>query len=185
MNNGTSLRTNVLKPLNPYQKSNTEISPFFRELDGFAGLEPTIGGTGGFFTNINIVQGGKTDSDSLIGGSGTDTFNITGTKTANNIDEIVGGAETDAIVGLDAAANWTLGDTNWYISTNTLNFASFETLVGGSEDDTFSISGARSANLLGQGGEDTFLFADAATLTGAIDGGASSDLLDFTSYTAD
>src|SRR4029077_19555195 len=53
-----------------------------------------------------------------------------------------------------------------------LSFSSMENLNGGAGNDTFNVSGSQSANLNGNDGDDIFDFADGATLSGTMNGGA-------------
>ena len=100
-----------------------------------------------------------------------------------NVDALVGGTAVDTLTGLNAAATWELDGTDRYLGTNVAGFSGFENLVGGSEADTFAISGAQTANLTGGAGTDTFQFANGASLTGTMDGGAAADTLDLTAAT--
>jgi len=83
-----------------------------------------------------------------------------------NIDNLLGGSANDTLTGLAADGVWNLtgADSGAYTSTNTLTFASFQSLIG-------------------LGGADRFVFADGATISGTLDGGAGSDTLDYTAYT--
>src|SRR5439155_20410581 len=55
-----------------------------------------------------------------------------------------------------------------------LNFSSLESSVGNSGTDLFNIKTSLSANLDGQGGDDTFAFFNNAVLTGTLTGGSQS-----------
>ncbi|MGD8574588.1 MAG: hypothetical protein PVJ40_06520, partial [Gammaproteobacteria bacterium] len=99
----------------------------------------------------------------------------------DNINSVTGsGTAGDTLTGLNAAASWTLGSSNTYSSTNTLAFAGFGTLNGGSSADSFTVNTTHSASLNGNGGND--LFTLLAALTGAIDGGAGTDSIDWSGY---
>ncbi|MBC1329585.1 beta strand repeat-containing protein, partial [Trichormus variabilis] len=150
-----------------------------------ATLTGTIdGGTGAdtldYAAYTTARQIALTDLGIRDGFSGTDAAISNG---FNNIDTIVGSSTTDTITGINAAANWEIDGTNRYLSTNILNFSGIENLVGGSDADTFTISGAQTANIIGGAGADTFQFNDTATLTGTIDGGTGADTLDYAAYT--
>ena len=101
----------------------------------------------------------------------------------SNIDAVVGSTGADTLTGLNAAATWEVDGSNRYTSTNTLSLTAFETLVGGSGVDTFMISGAPTADVRGGAGADQFAFANGATLTGTIQGGADADTLDYAAFT--
>ena len=57
-------------------------------------------------------------------------------------------------------------------------------LIGGSNADTFNISGNRTADLFGRGGNDRFVFADGAHLTGTLNGESGLDTLDLSAFTS-
>ena len=62
---------------------------------------------------------------------------------------------------------------------NNVTYLGIESLVGSSGDDTFNIVGALTHTLRGGAGNDTFVFADGATLTGTVDGQSGTDTLNF------
>ena len=103
----------------------------------------------------------------------------------DNINALVGSAATtDTLNGANTNAQWEIDGTNRYsVGANTLAFSSFETLVGGTMMDTFTLSGAQTHNLNGNSGDDTFVFTDNARLNGNIDGFGGYDTLDFSAYT--
>ncbi len=98
------------------------------------------------------------------------------TLNFDNINELIGSSiATDSLTGINANADWNIDGTNQYDSTNTLDFSSFETLIGNDDVDTFTLNGAHTLNLFGMNGDDEFIFADeAASLTGSIDGGTGA-----------
>ncbi|MGQ0570846.1 MAG: beta strand repeat-containing protein, partial [Armatimonadota bacterium] len=148
------------------------------------------------FTLTGSVDGGG-GSDTLnlsayttnvavtLTGIGTDGFNATTagapnpvSGTVSNINVLNAGSGTgDSLTGINAAATWTVSGADSYSSTNTLSFSGVETLTGGTNADTFNISGAQAHALNGGAGADSFVLLGGATLTGAIDGGADSDTL--------
>jgi Ca2+-binding RTX toxin-like protein len=106
------------------------------------------------------------------------------------VNSFIGGSSFTAIDtfdGLDVASQWTVGPTtSLYMADGaTALFERFETLNGGANNDTFSITGNSIANLNGGDGNDVFNFQDAATLTGTIDGGnhTTEDRVDYSAYT--
>ncbi|NOY97926.1 MAG: calcium-binding protein, partial [Chloroflexi bacterium] len=104
----------------------------------------------------------------------------------DNIETVVGSAAADTLTGVDAAAIWDVTTPNVYRYTSggsTLNFSNFENLVGGSGADVFQVAGSQTLNLFGQGGDDRFVFADGAVLTGSINGGTGSDVFDLSAST--
>jgi hypothetical protein len=68
--------------------------------------------------------------------------------------------------------------------TVTQNGTAINRLIGGSNADTFNISGNRTADLFGRGGNDRFVFADGANLTGTLNGESGLDTLDLSAFTS-
>lgn len=104
------------------------------------------------------------------------------TNDFSNVDRLVGSSVTgDTLNGLDVDSAWTIDTPNTYSDlTNSVEFASFETLNGGSQDDTFNVLTSETASLFGNNGNDSFNFQDdAAALTGSISGGPGNNSLDF------
>ena len=167
------------------------------KLSGGAGADTFQVGEGAALTGT--LDGGA-DADTLTYAAATTARQVTltglgsvdgfvGTASSisggfSNIDAVVGSTGADTLTGLNAAATWEVDGSNRYTSTNTLSLTAFETLVGGSGLDTFTISGAPSADVRGGAGADQFTFADGATLTGTLQGGADTDTLDYAAVTA-
>ncbi|RMG78267.1 MAG: hypothetical protein D6712_21755, partial [Chloroflexi bacterium] len=166
---------------------------------GFDFYENLSGGSSNIFTIFNGMVG-----NNLIGGSGDDLFIFTvngslqdgfidgqggndtlswvnyggdvtvdlqnmtgtgllGTTTFTNIDTIVGSANNDTIIGPNANTTWDLTGADAG-TVNGIDYSGFENISGGNADDIFD-------------------FADGATVSGTIDGGAGVDTLDFADYT--
>ncbi|NLO98664.1 MAG: hypothetical protein GX091_11480, partial [Peptococcaceae bacterium] len=133
------------------------------------GFEGTIAGTlSGTFGHITHFIGGKTTADSLRGMDEASTWTLEGNKiTYTNaaiksvLENILGTVLPDSV---------------------RISVADLEILIGGSKGDTFIISGNVPYSLRGGDGDDSFSFADKATLQGSIDGGAGKDTLDFSPY---
>ena len=130
------------------------------------------GGVGGFEGTEGSISGGFTNLDGLIGSS----------------------TEDDVFTGMDADAVWNLAIGGYSAMARFLNYAGFETLIGGSSDDTFLISGTQQVDLNGAAGDDRFVFGLGAILDGFINGGNPSaplsagqvgDALDYSAYTMD
>ena len=69
-----------------------------------------------------------------------------------NITAVIGTGGTDTLTGVNEDATFTVDGTgNTYESTNTLSFAAFENLTGGSMVDTFTINAAHTGDLSGGG----------------------------------
>ncbi|RMG79006.1 MAG: hypothetical protein D6712_20350, partial [Chloroflexi bacterium] len=147
-------------------------------------------------TVTDVVLPPATPTLNIVGnnfavGSGTDYF--------RNMDIVVGSSATDdRIRGMTTDATWDISypinPYNTYTETTSGNnhdmrFNGVEDVYGGDAVDTFNISGnqgvqaGQAVNLFGGNADDTFAFADGATLTGRIDGQGNSDWLDFSAYT--
>ena len=150
------------------------------------------------FSTIETLIGGNANDTLTFAGIGTvtltalgtvDGFNATEsvyTGTIRNINTVLGGAGSDTLIGLDTAGMFEIDGTNRYINGNTLDFSLVELAKGGAGNDSFLISNSQTINLKGMGGDDKFIFADNATLSGAtpaIDGGIGTDTLDYSAYT--
>ncbi|MBC1325340.1 hypothetical protein, partial [Trichormus variabilis] len=167
----------------------------------------TVNINAGAGADIFELSNGSTLSGTIDGGTGIDTLNYSADTTAQqvtltglgssdgfagtsnltqqftNIDNVIGGSGNNTLTGLNASATWEIDGTNRYISTNNLSFTGFSNLTGGSNADTFIITGNQTADLRGQAGADRFQFNNAANLTGTIDGGTDSDTIDASAYT--
>jgi acrosin len=171
----------------------------------FSNVENLKGGTG---NDTFAVSGSASLSGSISGLSGSDTLSFNGYTSPvavtilsanvngfngttsvlgggfNGIDSLNGTTGTDSLTGVDTSSTFNLSSTDTYIlGSYSLAFSGFETLNGGSAADVFNITGTQPVSLYGNGGDDTFNFADAAILNGILDGGAGNDVLNFASYT--
>jgi Ca2+-binding RTX toxin-like protein len=119
---------------------------------------PGAAGIGFYFT---------TEWVTLDAGSGDDTFAVNSEPTVSTV--ILNGHEGDnTIVGPNNPYNsWQVYDTN----AGFLNF--------------FHVYFSGCANLIGGSGSDNFLLYDGVGVTGAIDGGAGDNYLDYSAYTTD
>jgi RHS repeat-associated protein len=135
-------------------------------LDGGAGTNTVaVSGPGGYTLASGLITrtvGGalsltNVTQANLVGGTGNDTFNVSGWTGTATLD---GGAGMNKIVAT-ADANFTLGNTSLALSTGasfTLANLQQAVLTGGAGNNTFDISGwTRSATLTGGGGTDTVL----------------------------
>jgi autotransporter-associated beta strand protein len=127
------------------------------DLSAVAGASATVAAlsnTGASLTAVTNVGGGATGIDNLIG-SGTGT-----------------------LTGENATRTWNLGATQTYTNgPNTLTFAGFATLQGGSGADTFNVTVDPASVTQINGGAGADLFDIDVTLTAAINGEAGSDTL--------
>jgi hypothetical protein len=114
------------------------------------------------FTSIENLTGGSDDdtfafaaakaiSGQIDGGAGSNTLDfsayrtpiianlqtgaVTATKGFSNIDTFVGGASLDKLIGPNASNTWNITSPNAG-TVGSVSFASFESLTGGTLDDT-------------------------------------------------
>lgn len=98
----------------------------------------------------------------LLGGSGADAFDVNAVPlTGLSLD---GGAGANKLSGPFATNVWSIAAVNAGTLNTTVKFKNVPSLTGGA-------------------GADRFVLANAKGLTGAIDGGAGSDTLDYSAYT--
>ena len=114
----------------------------------------------------NIISSAAQTDDGLVnitGTAGNDflTLDLTNFSTPVSINFLGGGSDTLAGDAVDTTWDIT-GQNAGKVNTN-IDFTGFENLVGGSDSDLFN-------------------FADGATITGTVDGGAGSNSLDYTEY---
>ncbi|WP_197997539.1 cadherin domain-containing protein, partial [Gimesia panareensis] len=144
-------------------------------IDGLGGSDSLDYSASTFSLALGLSSTGTTDG---FAGSESSTL-----AAFDNIDSIQGSGNSDTLTGINAGAIWTLDGANQYSSTNTLSFSGFENLTGGTDVDSFNITGSQSLNLAGNSGNDVFSFADSASLTGTIDGQAGADQIDYSALT--
>jgi len=99
----------------------------------------------------------------ITGLGATDGFAGTATRISGTFDDIntlVGSAGADTLVGANLSSNFNINGANsgTYVSTRTLTFSSVEALTGGTDTDTFT-------------------FANAGSITNAINGGTGTNTL--------
>ena len=146
-------------------EAGAELDGFF---DGQAGLD-----------TLDYSGFDQARSFSLLPALGeTDGFDIrvdSITADALNMEQILGTALNDELIGRDAQATFNIysGLDNYVDETSArvLYFDAIEDLYGGSQVDTFNLYGDHSGNLHGMGGDDAFTFSNTAQLTGYLDGG--------------
>ena len=107
----------------------------------------------------------------------------------SNVDSLTGGSSGDTVIGLNRISLWDLDGTDQYVDQTTgrtLDFSLIENLQGGNGSDTFNLAVNQTQNLFGGAGDDEFLFADGVLPDGSLilDGGADSDVVDFTAHTS-
>jgi hypothetical protein len=196
----TYTSTNTLGFSNFTQLTGGTVADTFK----IAGFQPVSLAGGGGVTNFVFADGANV-TGTIDGGTGKSTVDwsaystarnvvLTGPGTSHgfagteatigggfdNIDNLVAPATADgSLAGIDAVATWSLGTTDTYKSTNSLTFAGFTQLVGGTASDAFKIAGVQTVSLAGGGGANDFVFADGARVTGTIDGGTGPSTLDW------
>jgi Ca2+-binding RTX toxin-like protein len=145
----------------------------------FTGIENLTGGNGQ--DRFAFIGNGRL-TGSINGGSGSnimDYHEYTGGAveislgsnqatglggTFNNIASFIGSSEVDGITGPDTGTLFQVTGVDQII-VNGIHFTGFESLTGGS-------------------GNDTFKFNNGTGVTGTIDGGAGRDTIDFSAYTS-
>jgi filamentous hemagglutinin family protein len=101
------------------------------------------------------------DFNNLTGGTDSDTFSLSAGILSG---EINGGAGDDTLVGENTANTWNILTADAGNATGIGSFSSIE-------------------NLTGNAGTDDFIFADASSLSGVINGSSSNDSVDFSAET--
>lgn len=112
------------------------------------------------------------------GFAGTESTLLAGAASFSGIDSIRGGAGADGLNGLDVSSTWGLDGTNTYTDDmgRTLAFSDIQTLNGGSDADTFNVTGIRSLTINGgAGGDQLNLATDGSFLSGPFDGDSGTD----------
>ncbi|MFA6501883.1 MAG: filamentous hemagglutinin N-terminal domain-containing protein, partial [Parachlamydiales bacterium] len=141
----------------------------------FYGVSGADGSITAGFTNIKSIIGGSA-SNTLMGVSSGNTFNITGSNS---------GSVSDG--GGPHAAFASFGTLSGGIGNDTFNLSSgsVTNINGNAGTNTYNLNGGDvTGQITGGSGNDSFIFANGATVTGAINGGTSgTNALDFFAYT--
>jgi filamentous hemagglutinin family protein len=144
--------------------------------NGFSNIQNLTGGnqndTFAFNNGANIdglIDGGAGAEDTVDYSAYTDDATADLNRIRNVEIGIGGQGANDTLVGVtDTPNNWQItGANEGTVNANdqiTFNFRDFENLTGGDQEDTFA-------------------FADQATLTGNIDGGGANNTIDYSAYT--
>ena len=102
----------------------------------------------------------------------------------DNIQQILGGAGRDHLVGLNTPSEWHInGKTGQYIDLNsmrTLDFTLEDVIGGGGSFNVFNLSGDVEGDVIGTALDDVFIIQPGATFKGKIDGLSGNDALDLT-----
>ena len=175
----------------------------------FSGIDNLTGSSAADIFNVNVsatidiaagddadqftVADGAVITGSFNGGAGADDFEFNGVITLPTLD---GGTENDTVdlAGGSNAVNLSLDDAMNIESV--IGTGQSDTLTGTASDDAFSViddngidNGTVNGviftsfeNLAGAGGNDSFQFQNTLGLTGGIDGGADTDVIDYSQY---
>jgi len=150
---------------------NTTVIP------AFSGIENLTGGTS---PNVFVFGNGAGVTGSLNGGTGGGTLNyasyttsvavnlqtnkVTGVGgTATNLVGVTGGSGSNTLTGANTPSTWNITGNNAGNINNSLTFAAFANLTGGTANDTF-------------------VFGNAAGVSGTINGGAGTNGLNYSAY---
>ena len=157
---------------------SSSVDNFTFEATGLLTGTVGVNGNGG----VDVLTTSSNDDQITITSPATTGFAglVSAVSSFTNIGSINGGDGDDTLTGDDELAGWGVDGTNEYTSNGrTVSFSEIENLVGGSADDTFSVSDSQTVDLEGAGGNDIFSLANGSDLTGVIDGGSGSDQLTF------
>ncbi len=141
-----------------------------------AALAGSVNGQGG----TDTLQGDLINDVTLTGSTAADGFSgeadagiVSATSDFTGIDNVIG---TATLTGRDVVSTWTLNGTGTYFDgTATIAFSGFTTLQGGTDSDTFNVTGESTFDV--NGGAGTDLFDVDAPLNGMIAGQAGVDTL--------
>ncbi|MGH3237474.1 MAG: beta strand repeat-containing protein, partial [Streptosporangiaceae bacterium] len=182
-------------------------------INGGAGSNTLTGNNSGDGFNISAANSGSvtglvtgfSNIQNLTGGTGNDTFTLSGTGNLSGV--ITGGGGVDTLVGNNLTNTWAISGVNAGTlsdANGSNSFAGITNLTGGSGNDTltgvaggsnWSITGANAVSvsgmnatsmeaLVGGAGTDVFTLAsDVPTFNGSITGGGGVDTLAATNGT--
>jgi Ca2+-binding RTX toxin-like protein len=169
----------------------------------FTSFETLQGGAG----NDAFTMSDEASISALIGSSGVDSLDLSAFSSARSvaltagladgfagsdasigtftgIDNLTGSGQADSLTGVDANSTWDIGLDTYTTSSRTLNYTSFETLIGNGSRDIFNVTSNSTANLIGGAGDDSFSLADGVTLMGSANGGSGNDTVDLSSQSS-
>ncbi len=150
-------------------------------------LTVNMGASNGNFTIAALDSGfaAKSPDVTIHGEAGNDLLNLNA-RTGTGLYTFDGGADTDTLVGPNAAQTWNVtgADAGHINGTNVVVFDAVENLTGGTNNDTFVIAtgGSVSGTITGNGGSDTLRQTDGTNLWNitAADAGNVTDVFAFT-----
>ncbi len=158
--------------------SGTGTGSMFGGLVIFSNFSNLTGGSGN--DTFTFANGAGIDGN-LDGGGGSNTLNESAYTTAvavdlagltasgvggniANVQTFAGGSGSNTLSGPNTATTWTLSGSNAGTLTGGFSFSAFASLTGGA-------------------GDNTFVFAAGATLSGTLTGGGGTNSLDYSAYT--
>ncbi len=127
------------------------------------------GGTGNDVLDLSALAASKVTLTGLTVAPASTGFdgNVDSVASFTGVEEIKGSTAgaTDELIGLNAAATWTINDAtgNSYATTRTLKWSAFENLTGNAGIDTYKVQNNATSNTLtldGKAGGDKFLIGD-------------------------
>jgi fibronectin-binding autotransporter adhesin len=151
-------------------------------LGGFVNIENLVGRTD---VDSFVFDPSGTISGSIDGGSGIDEVDLslrTGTISVDltsgeytNIESFSGNGANSTLTATSIINTWTLSSANSG-TLNGIDFVDFASLVGGSDSDTFILSGGAPGNSMTGGGGDDTIVADISNNTWLVTGTDSGQL---------
>ena len=147
---------------------------------------------------LNFAAYGTGRSIVLNGLGSTDGYQGTDSSVPggfDNVERINGTVGADTLTGLSLNSHWTVATPIYTYevdgSGRALTFTDFESLVGLSADDVYTITATsvsspapRDIDIWAGAGNDALVMLDTATLTGFFDGQGDYDTIDYTNYTS-
>lgn len=129
----------------------------------------------------NIFDGGE-GSDHFVGGGGVNTYRFYGVF---GIDNLVEGSGSDRLdfskAGGVVVFDLTAGRAQR--SGGSATFSGINLIIGSNAGNSFVLNGgALTIDLVGGAGDDTFFLNNGAVISGTIDGGCGSNILDYSGY---
>jgi hypothetical protein len=143
----------------------------------FSGAANLLGGNG---ADTFVFADGAGVDGTIDGGGGTNALDYSAYSTSvvvnlqtgaatgvgagfANIQNVAGGSAANTLTGPDAATTWSVTGADAGTLNNGVTFAAFGNLIGGA-------------------GDNAFVFADGATLSGSVTGGGGTNTLDYSAY---
>jgi hypothetical protein len=133
------------------------------------------------------LNGGAGD-DTLRGGDGSDRYTFENDWETDLVYENAGQGSNDLMDfsavtrSLDVTLNGTIRAAEGLNNLVTHAGMQVETILGGQNNDLFSVNANHSAVLLGGLGDDTFVVNNGALLTGSVDGQVGADVLSYAGF---